>query len=283
MTSVRNSVIHRIQNFSILSCLLSKSKVLRYLIAAACCFLIQCSDDESIHITSVDPQEGCRGGEITIMGWGFSEKASDNIVTFNGIQGEVILAYSNMLGVRIPDNATSGKIVIQVGSDVKTGPNYIITGPQYYVKFKADGQSKIFEACNPGYHSTTICGMGQVPFTHEDKDPHAEISVCNLTIDKVTAAVMESWKGDKILFGDEYPSAHFEFYENQIGFSSYNTDSQTNSELIITDITREPADEDNRIAYKVKGTFKCNVATPTGGDIAITEGEFVIRFTEYDL
>jgi hypothetical protein len=161
-----------------------------------------------------------------------------------------------------------------------TGPDYNITAPQYYIKFKAEGQSKGFVACNPGYQSTTICGIGLVPFAHEDTDPHAKISVCNL--DDVTGTIMESWKGDKIYFNDEYPQAHFEFYENLIKFSSSKAHSQADSELIITDITREPANADYHIAYKVKGTFKCHVATSTGEDIAITDGEFVIRFTEYD-
>jgi len=224
----------------------------------------------------------CQGEAVTIKGWGFSERVSDNIVTFNGVEGEVIAASSDMLSVRIPKNATSGKIVIQVGAEVITWPNYIIA-PLYYVKFNADGQSKIFEACSPGYQSTTICGMGQVPFINADTDPHAEISVCDLNIDKVTAAVMESWKGDTFQFSGGYPVAHFEFYENQISFSSYHADSQANSKLTITNITREPADEDNNIAYKVTGTFKCNAATTTGKDIAITDGEFVVRFTEYGL
>jgi hypothetical protein len=282
MMSVLNSFINLIHNYFILSYASLKSKGVRYLIAFCC--LTQCSDDESsIHITSVDPIIGCLGDTMAIEGLGFSEIASNNIVKFNGVQGEVILAYSNLLGVRIPDNASSGRITIQIGSEIVTGPTYIIAGPQYYVKFKADGQSKIFEACRPGYESTTICGMGQVPFAQQDTDPHAGISVCNPEIDKVTAAVMESWNGDKFLFMGEYPVAHFEFYENQIKFSSYNADSQTDSELIITDVTREPVDEDNQIAYKVKGTFKCNVATDTGEDIAITNGEFVVRFTEYDL
>jgi hypothetical protein len=204
-------------------------------------------------------------------------------VKFNGVQGDVILAYSNFLGVSIPDNATSGKITVQVGNDMITGPDYTIEGPQYHIKFKAAGISKTFEACSPGYQSTTMCGTGSVPFADEDYDPHAEISVCDNVVDKVTAAVIESWAGDKFLFGDANPAASLRFFENQIEYASHYASSQAGSELIITTITREPANEDNQVAYKITGTFKCNVATVTGDDIAITEGEFVIRFTEYDL
>jgi hypothetical protein len=170
-----------------------------------------------------------------------------------------------MIKVRMPGSAVTGAITVEVDGHIATWTNYTVTDPPYHIKFKADGLSKIFEACDPGYYSTPTCGEGAVPrFYLEGTNTHARISVCSP--EGVTGAIIESWNGNTILFNGNFPLAYFKYFENDEEFSSSNADSQSGSELHINNITREEA-ANGRVVYKAEGTFNCNVARYAPGHV----------------
>jgi hypothetical protein len=233
-------------------------------------------DDSSVHITSIDPEIGCPGDVISIIGWGFADSKNGNIVKLNGDTLEVLQVYTNMIVAKLSENVTSGTITVKAGGQTATWKNQTIGLSPYYVKFKAAGQQKFFGGCEPGYESTTSCAIGGAPFYNDVRtDLHAQIFVCDF--DNGVSQMIETWKEAEIFFTGDYPVAGFEYFENQIKFSSKKTNAQAESKLYITDIISEPTDN-GREAYRVQGTFNCNVAADFGEDIAITEGEFVLRF-----
>ncbi len=158
-----------------------------------------------------------------------------------------------------------------------------VTGPQvtktYYIKFKADGVTKIFEDGNPGFQGCGECACSYLPVLDQRR---AGIDVCNASSDWITDLDIEGWNGDKFLFNTDnvFPVAKFGFTENEISYHTDYVESQTDSEVNITEVTSE-ANTQNLKAYKVKGNFKCKVAKTDGLSLTtITEGEFVVRYTE---
>ena len=72
-------------------------------------------------ISGFAPESGRAGEEITISGENFSEVASENIVTLNGKEAEVIAASETELTVKVPSRAGSGPVVITVGEATTEG------------------------------------------------------------------------------------------------------------------------------------------------------------------
>lgn len=83
-------------------------------------------------ITEFSPQSGPSGTSVTILGTKFSPTATDNIVSFNGVQAIVDAAGLTSLTVIVPDNASTGKITVQVdGKSVTTSEDFVfITIPE---------------------------------------------------------------------------------------------------------------------------------------------------------
>jgi hypothetical protein len=238
-----------------------------------------CGDDGSnLQITEVVPEVGCRGGSLVIIGNGFSYKKTDNIVKLDGNQLEVLLAYSDKLWVQIPKSATAGQITVQVGNDVVKGPVYSIAEPQYFIRFKANGKLKIFETCDPESEVAWSCAVGNIPSATEGSYAQAEISIC--LNEMTTTSSMEGWANDKLGFEGNLPRARFEYYDDdeRDQYGTNYADSETDSELNITEVTIQPDDQERSyITYQVKGTFHCNVNYfGNEDDIAITDGEFSI-------
>lgn len=67
-------------------------------------------------INSITPVNGVPGSIVTVRGFNFSETAANNVVTFNGMQGTVTESTPVQLKVTVPDNATNGKININVSA-----------------------------------------------------------------------------------------------------------------------------------------------------------------------
>ncbi|HET6527725.1 MAG TPA: IPT/TIG domain-containing protein, partial [Balneolaceae bacterium] len=77
-------------------------------------------------ITSVSPQEGTPGTEVTISGSDFSSTASENTVTFGGVEAEVTDASSSKLVTVVPDGAESGAVKVTVDGNTATGPSFTV-------------------------------------------------------------------------------------------------------------------------------------------------------------
>jgi hypothetical protein len=193
-----------------------------------------CSDTTPrIHITDIQPAPGCQGQYLTIKGWGFSGKVSDNIAKLDNRVLEVVTASPEELTVQLPNDATSGQVSVQVGNDIATGPILTIEAISYFIRFKADGQPKVFEVCGPRYggNISAFCGSGYVSDINEKL---AVISACNN--EKMTLDFMKAWAGSTMAFESVSPSAHFEYYDSaeQKMMSSSNASTQESSELNVT-------------------------------------------------
>ncbi|MCA8940267.1 MAG: beta-propeller fold lactonase family protein, partial [Planctomycetes bacterium] len=70
-----------------------------------------------------------RGEVIVLRGQNYSQNPEDNIVTFNGARAEVLSVAGDLrsITVRVPDEATSGPLVIRIGERESTPVNFIIS------------------------------------------------------------------------------------------------------------------------------------------------------------
>jgi hypothetical protein len=147
---------------------------------------------------------------------------------------------------------------------------------EYYIQFKAAGTLKIFETDEPGYQSCGDCACSSVPpFGAE----YADVNVCNNENDWITAEDIEEWENMTINFDSGLPLATFYYVEDGIEYSSEIADDQSGT-ITITNVVPD-GDFGGLLAYKVTGTFTCKVRSDEGtSDIAITEGKFVVRYSE---
>ena len=76
-------------------------------------------------ITSISPEYGKAGSEITITGTNFSATASANIVTLGGKTATVTAATSTQLKVTAPIDGTHGTIEVKVGTASATSATFI--------------------------------------------------------------------------------------------------------------------------------------------------------------
>lgn len=249
--------------------------------------LFQCSEDDpkesSIKILSISPESGAIGTVVVISGKGFSETMENNIVKFNGTQGEVFYATNETLIATVPDGATTGKVTVKVGIETATGPVFTITDKKtYYIKFKMNGVQMLFEESAPNISNCSQCACSFiVPDPNIAKS--AYIQICNDENDMATADDIVSWQGRKIFFANSFPRAGFNFgdIETRTDLYSILADSQEGSEMNITKVTKVTTGL-KWSSYNVTGNFKCKVAASYDGpDIDITDGQFVVLFTEY--
>lgn len=89
------------------------------LMISALTWLSTACDDEKdetpqLTITSISPDSGGEGTEVSINGTGFSKSTAENNVTLNGKACPVVTATETLLKIRIPADAGSGKIVVTV-------------------------------------------------------------------------------------------------------------------------------------------------------------------------
>lgn len=71
--------------------------------------------DQNLGIVSLSPDNGLAGTEVTITGTGFSSTASENVVTFNGVQALVTDATSTSLTLQAPADFSTGIVRVSVG------------------------------------------------------------------------------------------------------------------------------------------------------------------------
>jgi hypothetical protein len=255
---------------------------LSILLIAGSCSKEEDSVDPLFNIASITPETGPVGTSVAIAGVGFSGVASENVVKFNGVAAEVMTADESALVVLVPEAATTGKVTITAGDKSATGPVFTVTEPvvtqPYNIAFKANGVTKVFESSNPGYQSCGECACSFMPVLNDDRN--ANVSVCNAGNDWVTAADIQGWNGDKLTFSTSvFPSASFGFTEGGVYYASENVADQTGSEVNITNVVAD-GDYVGKKMFKVSGTFKCKVAKSGGAVVNVTDGTFVIRYSE---
>ena len=79
----------------------------------------------ALSIFNFTPQQGGPGTNITILGQGFSATLASNVVKFNGIAAQVLVASPTALLVTVPGTATRGTITVTVsGQTVTSSSNF---------------------------------------------------------------------------------------------------------------------------------------------------------------
>ncbi len=80
----------------------------------------------TLTLTSFSPTTGTAGTIVTLTGTNFSPTIASNLVKFNGTAATVSAATATTLTVEVPAGATTGKISVQVGSQIATSSNDFI-------------------------------------------------------------------------------------------------------------------------------------------------------------
>lgn len=156
---------------------------------------------------------------------------------------------------------------------------------EYYIQFTMNGQLYTFQVAEPGYQACGSCVCVSVP---PFAPSTAELNVCiDNESEEFPASAIENLTESSIVFSEEdFPHASFNFTLNGAYYSTFYAADQPGSTFAITDVE---ADGEFGVTggsttfqmYKVKGTFACNVRADNGSaDIAITNGKFVVRFSE---
>jgi len=85
----------------------------------------------TMEITSFAPAKGMPGGEVIIQGKNFKDNITQNTVTFNGTPANAFIsaATTTQLTVRIPQDATTGKIIVKTGNQSDTTATDFIIDP----------------------------------------------------------------------------------------------------------------------------------------------------------
>lgn len=147
---------------------------------------------------------------------------------------------------------------------------------EYYIQFKANGVLKTFQTQEPGYSSCGDCACATIPPLASD---YADVSICNDENEWITAEDIEGWEDLTLNFNSGLPLAAFYYVDGNVEYLSELAEDQSGI-VNITDVESD-GDFGGLLAYKVTGTFTCKVRSDEGlSDIAITEGKFVIRYTE---
>lgn len=76
-----------------------------------------------VTITSFSPATGAAGTSVTITGTNFSASIINNLVKFNGGLALVTAATATSLTVNVPEDGSTGKITVQIGSQTATSVN----------------------------------------------------------------------------------------------------------------------------------------------------------------
>src|SRR5262249_32799873 len=85
-------------------------------------------------ISTLSPASGASGSSVTIVGSNFGTIQGSSIVTFNGASALVTTWSNTSIAVRVPSGATSGNVVVTVGSATSNGATFSVvdaTGISY--------------------------------------------------------------------------------------------------------------------------------------------------------
>lgn len=94
-------------------------------------FLTSCGEDDEeapeakpLTITSIAPNTGGPGTEVTIMGTGFNYKDAENTVTINNKACAIVSAVATQIKITIPEDAGSGPIKVTVAGETVESPEF---------------------------------------------------------------------------------------------------------------------------------------------------------------
>jgi len=80
---------------------------------------------ENPTITKIEPEHSFANAEVTIFGANFRTSIADNMVTFNGVEADIISSEGNELTVKVPEGASTGDVVVTTNN--LTSNSYVFT------------------------------------------------------------------------------------------------------------------------------------------------------------
>lgn len=78
------------------------------------------SSASTVTIVSFSPASAARGTSVVLLGTNFSAVTTGNLVKFNGTVASVLAASQTSLTAVVPDGASTGRITVQVGTEIAT-------------------------------------------------------------------------------------------------------------------------------------------------------------------
>ena len=79
-----------------------------------------------IEVSSINPTSGKVGISVTITGLNFGSSIAENKVSFNGEDASIVSANSSEIVAIVPENATTGPVVVTVGGFSGVGPTFTV-------------------------------------------------------------------------------------------------------------------------------------------------------------
>jgi len=127
-------------------------------------------------ISSVEPDSGTVGTEVTIKGMNFSSSASEVEISFNGTSAQVKGAATDQLITEVPQGATDGPVKVTVKQKSTTGPNFdIITDGTLEVHTNTSGSDKDddrYDLSIDGDAPSSVANNGIATFPDIEKGSH---------------------------------------------------------------------------------------------------------------
>ncbi len=77
-------------------------------------------------ISSISPTLAAGGEEVTISGSNFDSSPFENVVTFNGIQPELVSAASSSIKFKVPADRLGGRVSVTTSGGLSTGPDLFV-------------------------------------------------------------------------------------------------------------------------------------------------------------
>jgi len=98
---------------------------------------------EAPGISSVEPDSGTVGTEITITGMNFSPSAAENTITFAGTNAPVNGAAADQLLTEVPQGAQDGPVEVTVNGKTATGPDFdVVTTGRLEITTTTSGEDQ---------------------------------------------------------------------------------------------------------------------------------------------
>lgn len=96
--------------------------------------LSSCNEEDKLDIlppiiSQLEPASGFAGSEVTIYGTNFRTSASDNKVSFNGTEAQVIAATGISLTTIVPVGASTGNVTVTTNNQTSAGLEYTVKIP----------------------------------------------------------------------------------------------------------------------------------------------------------
>ncbi len=143
-----------------------------------------------VKIASISPDSGAVDIPVTIRGSGFGYSQGTNTVTFGGVAAEVAEWSDTLIVAQVPFDATSGDVVVTVGSETSNAVYYRVTNPVHTLMpctaqhstmlvYRSDSPQYNFELVYDFAFSGSVEGPGLVTLSDTIVYPYPETEPLN--------------------------------------------------------------------------------------------------------